>query len=299
MNTSSPAATLTVDAPAVQRAFVSITGNDANTFSNCSFANPCRSFAAAQLVLVPGGEMIAVKAGGYGAITINKSLGIIANPGVHVSSSPATTGGYAITISTPGVNVLLRGVNVNAAGGAHGIYMTAGASLTIQNSVIANALSTGVWFEAPGVLYVANSLVMNNAIGLAVVQGKANVVHSRAYNNSLYGFSVGPPEGGTASLAIVDSFASGNGFGFAASAPNGATSRLTVTRSSGVSNLNAGLYTNVGSSGTGTAVVAGSMFSQNGVGMFANGGTIKSFGDNLVDLNGTNTSGTITPLPGL
>jgi hypothetical protein len=47
-------------AQAVQRSFVASFGSDANTATTCGFANPCRSFTAAQTVADAGGEIVAL-----------------------------------------------------------------------------------------------------------------------------------------------------------------------------------------------------------------------------------------------
>jgi hypothetical protein len=109
-----------------------------------------------------------------------------------------------------------------------------------------------------------------------------------------------PSASSTAALSVVDSFASGNQYGFAAILnASGATARLNATRVSGVSNSGAGLWVQYLTGSTSLGIVGSSMFSQNGIGMYNGGGsTTKSLGDNIVDLNGTNTSGTITTVSG-
>jgi len=72
---------------------------------------------------------------------------------------------------------------------------------------------------------------------------------------------------------------------------------MNATRVTGASNSADGFRVELGS-GTASGVVAGGMFTQNAVGMNNMGGTLKSLGDNLVDLNGSNTSGAISSLPG-
>ncbi len=85
------------------RSAVSITGSDA---ASCTVPDPCRTFGVAIAATNPGGEVIALSSGGYGAFTISQSVSVIANAGVHASISP--TSGDAIDISGPSVKVLLR-----------------------------------------------------------------------------------------------------------------------------------------------------------------------------------------------
>src|SRR5688572_31928927 len=64
------------------RTFVSTTGNDANP---CSAAAPCRSFAVALGHTAAGGEVLAIDSGGYGPVTITKSVAIVGAPGAHAA----------------------------------------------------------------------------------------------------------------------------------------------------------------------------------------------------------------------
>src|SRR5215813_11008718 len=61
------------------RTFVSAaTGNDAN---DCSLPTPCRTFQAAHDKTFDQGEITVLDPGGYGAVTISKSISIV-NDGV-------------------------------------------------------------------------------------------------------------------------------------------------------------------------------------------------------------------------
>jgi hypothetical protein len=233
-------------------------------------------------------------------ITVTKSLSIVANPGFYAGITATT--GDAVTIATPGVNVLLRGLNINGIGGVNGVNMTDGASLTLDNCVVSNFSGAGVKVDAASTsVRISNSVLSGNGgDGLLVAQGRADVVRSRANGNGRAGFGAITAAGGTtAAISIVDSFASGNMFGFAAIASAAAsTAHLSASRVTGASNTTSGLQVQL-VSGTPTAVVGNSMFTQNTTGMNNAGGTLKSLGNSLVDLNGANTSGTITGLSGL
>ncbi|MBI3150337.1 MAG: hypothetical protein HYZ17_17675 [Betaproteobacteria bacterium] len=122
---------------AAQRTFVATSGSDANTASNCSNTLPCRGFTAALTVTDSGGEIIVLSSGGYGPVTINKSVSIIAPEGIYAGISVFS--GNGITIATAGVNVVLRGLSINRlAGIGSGIDMTGGDSLVVQNCVVTN-----------------------------------------------------------------------------------------------------------------------------------------------------------------
>src|SRR4051812_4485061 len=65
-------------APAASRVFVSTGGNDNNS---CGRSQPCRTFTAAVAVVDAGGEVVVLDSGGYGAVTITKSVQIVASEG--------------------------------------------------------------------------------------------------------------------------------------------------------------------------------------------------------------------------
>ena len=138
------------------RAFVASTGNDANTASQCGPTTPCRGFTAAMSVVDPNGEIIALDAAGYGAVTVTKSVSIIANPGVYAGVAAST--GTAITIATASVNVVLRGLNINNIGTATvGVNMTNGSRLVIDNCTISNFSNYGVIVNTNADVRISNS----------------------------------------------------------------------------------------------------------------------------------------------
>jgi hypothetical protein len=81
---------------------------------------------------------------GYGAVTINKSNGIV-NDGVGVAAIGASSGD-AITINAgPNDSIHLRGLTINGFGsGSNGIKFNTGGNLAIENCVIRNFGTAGV-----------------------------------------------------------------------------------------------------------------------------------------------------------
>ena len=150
-------------AQAVQRTHVSAAfGNDANTATNCTAAAPCRFFAAAMSVTDNNGEVIVLDSGGYGAVTITKSLALIAPTGVYAGIS-VFPGADGVTIATPGVNVVLRGLSINGQGGNNGINMTAGNKLTVENCVISNLAQNGINVNGTVTVRVTDTIVRDNS----------------------------------------------------------------------------------------------------------------------------------------
>jgi hypothetical protein len=294
------AALTAIPAEAAQRAFVSSSGNDANTASGCGLATPCRSFASAQTVVSDGGEIVALDAAGYGPITIVKNVTITANPGFYAGI--ASPSGDAVTIATSNINVILRGLNINGTGGANGVVMTDGASLAIENCVISNFTNRGVFVDAPAKVRIADSVVRGNGLdGIVFGNGAtADVVSTKAVANGQVGIqALGDVASTITTVAVSDSIASGNLFGMAANSIDAAaTARLTVTHSTASNNANAGIFAFT-SPGPALVTVGYSMATGNGIGLQNSGATLRSLGNNIVNQNGTDTSGAITTIAGI
>ena len=159
----------------MQRTHVSAAfGSDANTATNCTAAAPCRFFQAAMTVTDTNGEVIVLDSGGYGAVTITKSLALIAPTGVYAGIS-VFPGANGVTIATPGVNVVLRGLSINGQvgnGGTGGILMTAGNRLSIENCAILNLLNFGIRVSGNTVVQVTDTIIRDNtAFGILLENG--------------------------------------------------------------------------------------------------------------------------------
>jgi hypothetical protein len=148
------------------RTWVSGIGDDANP---CSRTAPCKTFAGAISKTAAGGEINCLDSGGFGGVTITKSISIICDSvegGVLVSG----TNGIVVNAGANDV-VVLSGLDIEGVGtGINGVRFIAGGSLTIQNSTISDfrgANSNGISFQPSGVsqLYVANVTIANNGNG--------------------------------------------------------------------------------------------------------------------------------------
>jgi hypothetical protein len=101
------------NAHAAQRTFVALSGVDNGQGS--AFA-PCRTFAAALTASDFGGEIIVLESGGYGRVTLDKSITITAPQGVYAGIS-VPSGQNGIDIMTDGIAVVLRGLTIVGKGG--------------------------------------------------------------------------------------------------------------------------------------------------------------------------------------
>src|SRR5512139_943857 len=90
-----------------QKHYVASHGNDANL---CTLTSPCRSFSHAVDVADAGGEVIVLDTGGYGSVTITKSISIIAPVGMYASVTfSSNTNGITIDAGEYG-SVLIKGL---------------------------------------------------------------------------------------------------------------------------------------------------------------------------------------------
>src|SRR5947199_6194201 len=109
-------------------------GNDAN---DCSRATPCRTFQAAHDKTLSDGEITVLDPGGYGSLTITKSISVV-NDGVGEASILVSGGAVGITINGGGAAYInLRGITIQGIGfgGGSGILFNSGFALTITHCV--------------------------------------------------------------------------------------------------------------------------------------------------------------------
>src|SRR5271169_290904 len=120
------------------RTWVSGVGNDANP---CSRTAPCKTFAGAISKTAPGGEIDALDPGGFGALTITKSITIDGGGGQVASVLVAGTNGITVA-AQPTDRVIIRNLRLDgllgngsnsANAGLNGISFISGLSLTLTN----------------------------------------------------------------------------------------------------------------------------------------------------------------------
>jgi hypothetical protein len=205
------------------RTWVSGVGDDANP---CSRTAPCKTFAGAITKTAAGGEISVLDAGGYGAVTITKSISIV-SAGEEGSILGAGTNGVIINAG-PNDAVTLSGLFIEGAGtGAIGVRFIAGGDLDVRNCLIRGFQSgdaaAGIAVEpsATGArVLVSGTALERNAAGIrvkaatpaappvAVFLDDVQVVH-----NAGAGVSA---DGANAVVRLNNSTISGNGSGLAA-----------------------------------------------------------------------------------
>lgn len=153
------------------RTWVSGVGDDANP---CSRTAPCKTFAGAISKTAKDGEISVLDPGGFGTVTITKSI-TIEGAGTLAGILAAGTNGVNVNITD--VNdirktVRLRNLLINGAGsGVFGVSATAFNKLFIENCAIAGfqsaATSRGIRVSsAGGQVFVKDTNISNCASGI-------------------------------------------------------------------------------------------------------------------------------------
>jgi hypothetical protein len=146
------------------RTWVSGVGDDANP---CSRTAPCKTFAGAISKTAAGGEINVLDPGGFGAVTITKSISIV-NDGVG-SAGISASGTNGIIVNAAAADVIvIRGLDIEGFGnGINGIRHIAGGSLSVENCTINNFTQKAIDYEpnGPSQLSVRNTIIRNNVNG--------------------------------------------------------------------------------------------------------------------------------------
>ncbi|HXU44726.1 MAG TPA: right-handed parallel beta-helix repeat-containing protein [Thermoanaerobaculia bacterium] len=282
------------------RTWVSGVGDDANP---CSRTAPCKTFAGAISKTATGGEINVIDPGGFGGVTITKSITISAEgptAGVLVS------GTNAIIVNAPSNAVItLRGLDIEGLGtGLNGIRFLAGATLHVEKCLIHDFTQFGIDFEPTNAsqLFVIDSVIFNNVSpsggGILVKPGVGGSTIGSLDRVRLERNNFGLSIQGLVNMAARDSAATANTtHGFLATSTAGAGG-LMLDNSSALANGMAGARSDGGGVAGTTVRIANSTFFGNATGLqTAASGTIISSGGNHNDGNGTNGAPTSTVLP--
>jgi len=157
------------------RTWVSGVGDDVNP---CSRTAPCKTFAGAISKTAKGGEINAIDPGGFGALTITKSI-TIDGSGPMAGILAAGTTGIIINITDAAdieKSVRIRGLSINGANtGIKGINVIAANKVLIENTVIDGFTTDGIVVTAPAAqVFVMNTTIRNNS-GSAIKLAAAGI----------------------------------------------------------------------------------------------------------------------------
>src|SRR5262249_43547593 len=194
------------------RTWVSGVGSDANP---CSRTAPCQTFAGAISKTATGGFIDALDPGGFGAVTITKSITIDGGPG-HAGVLASGTNG--IVVSGPGIIVTIRNLSIESptAGspGINGINVVQAAEVHVDKCLITGFSNAAVQFGASAGAFgdMTDTTILDNANGgVVIASGRVTVSNLHADGNGN-----GVAVIGAAIATVRDSYAAGGRVGFAA-----------------------------------------------------------------------------------
>jgi hypothetical protein len=288
------------------RTWVSGVGDDANP---CSRTAPCKTFAGSIAKTAPGGEINVLDPGGFGAVTITKSI-TISSEGFEAGVLVSGTNGIVIANTIASDTVIIRGLDIEGLGtGLIGINFLGAGKLYVEKCTIhgfRGGSATGISFTptagATGSqLHVTDTIIRDNGTGTTgggifvqqqtptaaiTINGSLDRVQMK---DNVFGLKVA--EG--AAISVRDSLSSGNAYsGFTGLSTSGFPVRLAITDSTSSGNGTTGVQAN----GLGVEVRISNMtITGNQTGMAPlNSGNLITFKTNQVDGNSGNGSSTTT-----
>ncbi len=266
------------------RTWVSGVGDDVNP---CSRTAPCKTFAGAISRTARNGEINCLDAGGFGTITITKSITIDCTE-EPASILAASVNGVIVNITDPADTlrtVRVRGISINGnTTGVNGVRILSANAVYIEDVIIDGFAQHGISVET-------------SAGNLAIVIKEATVS-----NNGGNGFNTFIVGSGTGNLSVNRSTFSGNNIGFNLSQSVKSAFEDSIVNANAI-----GVWVNFG-----TLLMSNCQISNNGTGVRSdNGGTIIMsansitgnntglLGSNLVSLSdnvvaGNGVNGTMT-----
>jgi hypothetical protein len=291
-------------APANARArvFVASYGDDANP---CTFGSPCKTFQHAHDVVDAGGEVSAIDSAGFGPISITKAITITSPDGVEAGIVPPANGDAIDINAGAGDAIVLRGLTLDGSGvGLIGIAFKSGGSLTVTNCVVQNFQDNGIIVQpnSGSISFVITDTKARNiqfGAGIGVIPGGSaalnGVIDHVVITNSSHGIEFLSISSGNTDAAISNSISSNNG-GPGISGQSLSTGALTVSIDSVTTNGNgfSGDFSGIIFTGAASALLNRSVIQGNAIGITNNtsNNTLYSYGNNLIDLNAQNFSGT-------
>jgi len=154
------------------RTYVSSTGSDGNSGTDCQQTAPCRTFQTAIGQTNAGGQVIALDSTGYSGFSVNKSITIQGAPG-QIAFIFVGAGFSGITVTGVSTDlVVLRNIYVDGLGGGSttGLTFTGAARLIVENCTF-KSLTTGISVTGTGgskaKMDLVNSDVNGNTTGIS------------------------------------------------------------------------------------------------------------------------------------
>jgi len=277
------------------RTWVSGVGNDANP---CSRTAPCKTFAGAISKTATCGEISVLDPGGYGAVTITKSITI---DGAGTLASILNTGGIHgvivnLTASDVCNTVILRNISINGGSSA--------GSFGLTGVRFIGSIATNLHLEHVNISHQQRGI----DIAPTVAQSRLFTKDVDIRHTTVHGIDVRPSAGLQVRLSLEDTF-SRQSTGDALRVGNDA--RGTIANSAFQASANGVNVVNNSSiimlvdtvisqnttnglinGGTATTLLDGCSITNNGTGILNNtGGTVFGFANNAIAGNATDVTG--------
>ena len=254
------------------RTWVSGVGDDANP---CSRTAPCKTFAGAISKTAKDGEISVLDPGGYGAVTITKSIYINGTHGAGYGSIINSLVNGVIINITDALDVRkavrLRALDINGvSNGINGVSILAANNVWIEDSVIdgntGNGTTSGIGIRVATAascnLYVSDTMIHKNVTGIRVTTSAGFAVANIRDSNI---------EGNTNGLDVnANGFATVSNCRFAANSTNGVATTASAA----------------------TITIRESILSNNGTAINAAAGSTMRALSNLLNNNTTGFGGT-------
>ena len=265
------------------RTWVSGVGDDVNP---CSRTAPCKTFAGAISKTAPGGEINCLDPGGFGTLTITKSITVDCTGTFGSTLNSGGINGFVVndsaTLTPNTIEVRLRGLSINGAGstpGLNGIRFISGKSLVVEDVFIQNQKSgSGISIapsSAPAKIYLRRVTIVDSGTA------------------STGGIQVRPTGSGSAQVSMVDVMLANNagaGLLLDTSASTGAGIIGSAERSSFVGSAN-GISGISGTPATTFMVVGSQVYANTTNGISASGANTRiRVGETTITANTTGVS---------
>lgn len=280
------------------RTWVSGVGDDANP---CSRTAPCKTFAGAISKTAAAGEINCIDPGGFGAVTVTKSM-TISCEGLSAGVLVSGTNGI---IFAGGANdyLYLKGLDIEGFGtGLSGILFNSGGLLHVEDCTIRHFLNAGITIQpaTSARFVVTRTTLFNNGNGSTgsglIVKptggGTSGAVDHVIANRNTNGIQADGSAGGVVNFSVTDSVLTENTLVGANSTTSSVAAGMMLQRVA-VTGNGTGLQN---ASGSSFLRVGDSLITANGTGV---SGTVSSYGNNQLDQNATNGTMTAIPAPAL
>jgi len=295
------------------RTWISGVGDDVNP---CSRTAPCKTFQGAISKTAAGGEINCLDPGGFGNLTITKSISLICDStetGVLVASA------NGIIINSATAIVTLSGFDFEGLGqtvspGVNGVTILNAAVVHIHNSKIRGfrngfginfqpqASNTQLFVDNVTITESGSTGVTSGGINLnpsTNIAARATITNSRIVDNANVGIRADTSgiTGSSLVVTIDNTVISNDNAGILVKAPTGTgTVKVMLTNSIIADNVSQGIIVN-GTPASAQARVGNTTITGNATGILLLGtATLQSYGDNRLDGNGVDGAFSGTPI---